>query len=580
MNQLSKFTDGVFLIDFEFRPENGREGNTPEPVCLVVKDFPSGVTRRYWQDELYALNAAPFSVESGALCVAYFASAELDCFIQLGWPLPENVLDLFVEFRCLTNGTTPPNGAGLLGALLYFGLPTIAAEQKDAMRDLVLRGGPWEMQERQNILDYCESDVCALEQLLPAMLPSIDLPRALVRGRYMKAVSRMQATGTPIDAETLREIETYWVDIQDALIAQIDASYGVYEGRTFKVKNWADYLQREGIPWPRLPTGALELTDDTFKQMARIHPKVAPMRELRSALSEMRLSNLTVGEDGRNRCLLSPFASKTGRNQPSNSRFIFGPSVWLRGLIKPTEGFCLAYIDYSQQEFGIAAALSGDEKMMEAYRSGDPYLAFATQAGVVPPGATKQTHKSEREQFKQCVLAVQYGMGEVALALRINQPVARARQLLALHRQTYKTFWAWSDATQDEAVLNGKLWTTFGWELRVGGTVNSRSLRNFPMQGNGAEMLRIACIFLTEAGIRVCAPVHDALLIELPIGELESSLAKAQHLMRQASRAVLGDFELCSDAKVVCYPNRYMDERGQVMWDTVTGLIRQIKMAT
>jgi len=480
MNQLSKFTEGVFLIDFEFCPENGREGNTPEPVCLVVRDFPSGVTRRYWQDDLYTRTTAPFSVESGALCVAYFASAELDCFIKLGWSLPENVLDLFVEFRCMTNGATPPNGAGLLGALLYFGLPTITAQQKDAMRDLVLRGGPWVMQERQNILEYCETDVCALEQLLPAMLPSIDLPRALMRGRYMKAVSRMQATGTPVDTETLREIETHWGHIQDALIAQIDASYGVYEGRTFKVKNWADYLQREGIPWPRLPTGALELTDDTFKQMARIHPKVAPMRELRSALSEMRLSNLTVGEDGRNRCLLSPFASKTGRNQPSNSRFIFGPSVWLRGLIKPPEGFCLAYIDYSQQEFGIAAALSGDEKMMEAYRSGDPYLAFATQAGAVPLGATKQTHKAEREQFKACVLAVQYGMGEVALAQRINQPVARARQLLALHRQTYKTFWAWSDATQDEAVLNGKLWTTFGWELRVSGMVNSRSLRNFP----------------------------------------------------------------------------------------------------
>lgn len=577
MNQLSKFTDGVFLIDFEFRPENGREGNTPEPVCLVVRDFPSGVTRRYWQDELYALTTAPLSVGSHALIVAYFASAELDCFIKLGWPLPENVLDLFVEFRCLTNGTTPPNGAGLLGALLYFGLPTITAQQKDAMRDLVLRGGVWTEPERRDILDYCETDVCALEQLLPAMLPSIDLPRALMRGRYMKAVSRMQATGTPIDIETLREIETHWGHIQDALIAQIDFSYGVYEGRTFKVKNWADYLQREGIPWPRLPTGALELTDDTFKQMARIHPKVAPIRELRAALSEMRLSNLTVGEDGRNRCLLSPFSSKTGRNQPSNSRFIFGPSVWLRGLIKPTEGFCLAYIDYSQQEFGIAAALSEDEKMMEAYRTGDPYLAFAIQAGAVPQGATKQTHKAEREQFKACVLAVQYGMGEVALAQRINQPVARARQLLALHRQTYKTFWAWSDATQDEAVLNGKLWTTFGWELRVSGMVNSRSLRNFPMQGNGAEMLRIACIFLTEAGIRVCAPVHDALLVEVPIGELESGLAKAQDLMCQASRAVLGDFELGSDAKAVCYPDRYMDERGQVMWDTVTGLIRQIK---
>ena len=577
MHQLSDFTDGVFLIDFEFRPENGREGNTPEPVCLVVKDFLSGVTSRYWKDDIHSRSSAPFSVGRDALCVAYFASAEMDCFLKLGWQLPENVLDLYVEFRCLTNGTTPPNGAGLLGALLYFGLPTIAAQHKDAMRDLVLRGGPWNPQEQLDILDYCETDVSALELLLPAMLPTLDVPRALMRGRYMKAVSHMHATGTPIDTQMQTEIVTYWDQIQDELIAQIDASYGVYEGRTFKTKNWADYLQKEGIAWPRLASGALELTDDTFKQMARIHPKVAPIRELRSALSEMRLSNITVGDDGRNRCLLSPFASKTGRNQPSNSRFIFGPSVWLRGLIKPTEGFCLVYIDYSQQEFGIAAALSGDEKMMEAYRSGDPYLAFAIQAGAVPQGATKQSHKAEREQFKACVLAVQYGMGEISLAQRINQPVARARQLLALHRQTYRTFWAWSDATQDEAILNGKLWTTFGWEIRVKGQVNARSLRNFPMQGNGAEMLRIACIFLTEAGIRVCAPVHDAVLIELPLAGLEQGIAKAQGLMRQASSAVLGDFELGSDAKIICYPDRYMDERGQVMWDTVMKLIQKIK---
>ena len=577
MTQLSDFTDGVFLIDFEFRPENGREGNTPEPVCLVVKDFLSGVTSRYWKDDIHSRSSAPFSVGRDALCVAYFASAEMDCFLKLGWQLPANVLDLYVEFRCLTNGTTPQNGANLLGALLYFGLPTISAQHKDAMRDLTLRGGPWSGQEQLDLLDYCETDVVALGLLLPAMMPTLDLPRALMRGRYMKAVSHMHATGTPIDTQMQTEIATYWDQIQDELIAQIDASYGVFEGRTFKAKIWADYLQKEGIAWPRLASGRLELTDDTFKQMARIHPKVAPIRELRSALSEMRLSNITVGDDGRNRCLLSPFASKTGRNQPSNSKFIFGPSVWLRGLIKPQEGFCLVYIDYSQQEFGIAAAVSGDEKMMEAYRSGDPYLAFAIQAGAVPQGATKKSHKAEREQFKACVLAVQYGMGEISLAQRINQPVARARQLLSLHRQTYRTFWAWSDATQDEAILNGKLWTTFGWEIRVKGQVNARSLRNFPMQGNGAEMLRIACIFLTEAGIRICAPVHDAVLIELPMVGLEEGIAKAQGLMQQASSAVLGDFELGSDAKIICYPHRYMDERGEVMWNTVMGLIQKIK---
>ena len=62
---------------------------------------------------------------------------------------------------------------------------------------------------------------------------------------------------------------------------------------------------------------------------------------------------------------------------------------------------------------------------------------------------------------------------------------------------------------------------TFGWQIHTRDELNDRSLRNFPMQANGAEMLRIACILLTEAGIRVCAPVHDALLIEAPLDELD-----------------------------------------------------------
>jgi len=93
------------------------------------------------------------------------------------------------------------------------------------------------------------------------------------------------------------------------------------------------------------------------------------------------------------------------------------------------------------------------------------------------------------------------------------------------------------------------------------------------MQANGAEMLRIACILLTEAGVRVCAPVHDALLIEAPIDELDEAIATTQSLMREASRIVLDGFELGSDAKVVRYPDRYMDKRGEVMWNKVMNLI-------
>ena len=63
-----------------------------------------------------------------------------------------------------------------------------------------------------------------------------------------------------------------------------------------------------------------------------------------------------------------------GANQPSNSKFVFGPATWLRGLIRPESGMSIAYIDYEQQEFAIGAALSNDPAMTEAYRTGDPYL--------------------------------------------------------------------------------------------------------------------------------------------------------------------------------------------------------------
>ena len=91
--------------------------------------------------------------------------------------------------------------------------------------------------------------------------------------------------------------------------------------------------------------------------MVNSNPQLQGLKDLRYILGQLRLSEIPVGSDGRNRCLLSPFASKTGRNQPSKSKFIFGPAVWLRSLIKPEKGKVLAYIDFSQQEFLIAAAL-------------------------------------------------------------------------------------------------------------------------------------------------------------------------------------------------------------------------------
>ena len=93
MKLCERFPEGIWLIDFEFHPVGGREGNLPVPVCMVAREYQSGQTLRLWQDELQRLSHAPFPTGNGALFVAFYASAEFGCFIQLGWPLPANVFD-------------------------------------------------------------------------------------------------------------------------------------------------------------------------------------------------------------------------------------------------------------------------------------------------------------------------------------------------------------------------------------------------------------------------------------------------------------------------------------------------------
>jgi hypothetical protein len=565
----------IWAVDFEFI---AKPGERPVPACLVARELRTGRELRIWQDDLRDLRLPPYPTGPDTLFVAYYASAELGCHLALGWPMPARVFDCFTEFRCLTNGRKLYAGAGLLGALVYYGLDSIGAEEKREMRELILSGGPWSHDERRVILDYCASDVRALEALLPCIWKDVSrkpmgLEHALLRGRSMAAASRMEWHGVPIDVPTLERLREHWAQIQDRLIAAVDADYGVYEGRHFRQSRFAAWLVRNRIPWPRTHTGALALDRDTFREMGRGYPQVAALRELRHTLAEMRLNDLAVGADGRNRCLLSAFRARTSRNQPSNTRFIFGPSTWLRGLIKPPPGYALAYVDFASQEVAIAAALSGDAALMAAYESGDVYMAFARQAGLAPEGATKATHKAVRDQCKAVVLGTQYGMGEVSLAKRIGQSPAHARRLLTAHRRTYPDFWRWSDAAVDVAMLHGRIGTVFGWTLQTEERPNVRSLRNFPCQANGAEMLRLAACLATEAGLEICAPVHDALVLAAPADRIDQDVQRLRACMTEAGRIVLGGFTVRTDAEIIRYPERYQDPRGQVMWQRVMRIL-------
>jgi hypothetical protein len=570
----------AWSVDFEFA---ALPGHKPVPVCMVAKCAITGEVINLWGDEL---NHCPFTCDDSELFIAYYASAESSCFDVLGWPRPRRVLDLYVEFLRSINGVGAAHGKGLIGALLHFNLPTIGGEEKVAMRELAMRGGPWTDAERASLRAYCETDVDAVLRLLESLLDAIghdcsDFGRALLRGRYMASAGVVENNGIPIDIDLYQRLILNWPTIVKHLIDAVDADFGIYDDGRFVEARFEAYLVHKNIHWPRLASGRLALDDETFRQQARKYIVVAPLHELRHTLGQLRLNNIAVGPDGRNRTMLSAFRSKTSRNQPSNSKFIFGPAVWIRHLIKPTAGRAVAYVDWSSQEIAIAAALSGDPLLWAAYDSGDPYLSFAKQAGIVPVDATKETHPDARQQCKAIVLGVNYGMMPASMAAQSGIHIDRARELLRLHKATYRTFWTWAENNVDHALMGLPLSTAFGWRIHYphgrGLELNSRSLLNWPMQSHGAEMMRLAVSMSIEEGLMICAPVHDALLLEAPIDQIDNQVARLSEIMAEASEFVLGPTKRCrTDAKIVRYPDRFEDEkRGAKMFSLVVELLQK-----
>src|SRR5262245_33502341 len=112
------------------------EGERPNPLCVVACELRSGQIMHLWQDDLQRRWQPPYAFGPDSVVIAYHASAQLGCHLTLGWPLPAYVVDLYTEFRLLTNGVPTPCGDSLQGALIYYGIGGIDATEKRGIERL------------------------------------------------------------------------------------------------------------------------------------------------------------------------------------------------------------------------------------------------------------------------------------------------------------------------------------------------------------------------------------------------------------------------------------------------------------
>ncbi len=402
----------VWVVDTEFYPgaglaNGGREGDASTPLCLVAIELRSGLIVRQWADEFGPV--PPYRLDSDVLVISYLLSAEFGVHAALGWRQPACSLDAYVEFRhhvndgAIKSGDREKGFYSLAGALRYFGEDDIDVAHKTDMRDRIMQGPPFSAAEREQILAYCEDDTRALARLVCRLVPTIrSLPHAMLRANFMWATAQQERRGIPLDQAKFDRVRSHWDGIQLDLALEKDL-FGIYEivdGKPhWRKQRFADYVRRSGMSWPKYADGSFDERDVAFRDMAGRYPQIETLRELRYSLSKLRLNSLRVGGDARNRVLLGAYGTKTGRNAPSNSQFVFGPAKWVRFFVAPPPGRALVHRDYCQQEVRIAAVLSGDASLLRACETGDVYLGIADQLGFV-----RESMAPAELEFSSCSL--------------------------------------------------------------------------------------------------------------------------------------------------------------------------------
>jgi hypothetical protein len=585
------------VVDFEY--ETITPGNLPNPLCMVCYLLDENLryieTIRRWRGEFGP--RPPFPTDDDTLFIAYSAWAELMCFIVLGWIFPVHVFDCHTCYQATTNFLLPATEDGeerkkprkrLSDACRAYGIIGWENIDKPQMAKDIGEGR-WHLYGRPAVFDYCEEDVRRTTELFRRQLDGIpgkpwglqpaDVPCGLHWSEYSaKVIARVQAKGKRIDVPLWNLCQENKAAIVRELVRRFDPSQDsddpIFDvDGSFENARFARYLIENGIPWPRLPSGAFDLKKKTFKMMGHI-PGIQGISALRESLRVIISNKLPIGSDGINRPSLFPFGTSTGRN--AHAKSLFNCHAALRSFIRFPEDKIGVYLDWGTQEPAIAAVKSGDQGLIAAYLSGDVYHDFAWKVGLTTEPDRKVWAKQcadMREQMKHLYLAINYGMKVRSLARQLGRHPLIASGLLEAHRRKHRTFWNWREVQVMQALLTRNMFADDGWPLLITTSPPLNTLYNFPMQSGGAVMLRETAIQLCEAGYIPSMLIHDGILFEL---DRHEQIEEVKAIMAAGAARCLNGFPVRVGVEQhLEHGARYRDKRdmSKKLWATIMDVL-------
>ena len=367
----------------------------------------------------------------------------------------------------------------------------------------------------------------------------------------------MEKAGIRARAE---ELKVYGSQLQ-VRIEELEASIWEQAGETFNINSPKQLgvilFEKMGMPGGKKTKTGYSTAADVLDKLAPDYPFVADILEYRqlTKLKSTYADGLAgyIAGDGRIHSNFNQTITATGRissTEPNLQNIPIRMELGrlIRKVFVPEEGFVFLDADYSQIELRVLAHMSGDEKLIEAYREAqDIHRITASQVFHVP---FDQVTDLQRRNAKAVNFGIVYGISSFGLSQDLSITRKEAADYIEKYFETYPKIKGFLDGEVEKAKKDGYVSTMFGRRRPVPELKSSNFMQrsfgervamNSPIQGTAADIIKIAMVRVNERlrreGLRsrLILQVHDELLIETAKEELEVVSRILEEEMRGAA---------------------------------------------
>ncbi|OUC14574.1 MAG: hypothetical protein B0A82_11555 [Alkalinema sp. CACIAM 70d] len=422
-------------------------------------------------------------------------------------------------------------------------------------------------------LEYAARDAAILLRLREVMKPKLKNARLVETARLefgcLPAIAQMELNGMLLDLsrwdDLRQELERsrdqlangLRKQLQPALLStQLDILGNQPALNLDSQQQVLEALQQLGVPVRN--TSKLSLVP-----LAEEHPSVRVLLDYRKAAKAVQAFASSLPKHvhpvtGRIHPDYQQMGAATGRMSCRNPNLQQIPRDKIfRSCFIPAPGYCLVVADYSQIELRVAAELSGDRRMIEAYQN-DEDLHQLT-AALIAGKSLDQVEKSERQAAKAVNFGLIYAMGAKGLAeyaynnYGVQMGLKQAETFRKRYFEAYQGIARWHGAIKRRLPREMR---TMGDRLRCWqDEPKLTELLNTPVQGTAADITKAALAklptALQETRARLIGTVHDEILLEAPENTANRAANILQQVMEQAGHQYLRKVPVKAEVAIV-----------------------------